>query len=300
MDTLVDVDGIHFTWSTTPVLHGVDLALCAGELCCLLGPNGTGKTTLVENILGTVSPQAGTIRVLGENPRSATGAFWSKIGLVQQSSSDHPKWRVNDLLEWTRLLHESVGAPTRPTDELLHAVGLTDTAQSPLSRLSGGQRRRVDFALALLARPSLLVLDEPTTGLDPVSKAQVHDIVGAALDEGTAVLYTTHDLAEAQKMATRIAIMNHGRIVAGGSADSILNAYSHRAQVTWEEEGTTYVHSTDQPEAFLRAIISRPIEHLTVTRPTLEDAYLALMNDDEPADTTHGRAAEEPAKEGVK
>ena len=300
MDPLVDVDGIHFAWGATPVLHGVDLTLGAGELCCLLGPNGTGKTTLVENILGTVSPQAGAVRVMGENPRSATGAFWSKIGLVQQNSSDHPKWRVKDLLEWTRLLHESVGAPTRPADELLQAVGLADKAHSPLSRLSGGQRRRVDFALALLARPGLLVLDEPTTGLDPVSKAQVHDIVGTALDEGAAVLYTTHDLAEAQKIATRIAIMNHGRIVAEGSADSILDAYSRNAQVTWDEDGTTYVHSTDQPEAFLRTILSGPIEHLTVTRPTLEEAYLALMDEDGPADEAGCSAANQPMKEGAK
>ncbi|QWW19305.1 ABC transporter ATP-binding protein [Schaalia sp. 19OD2882] len=272
----IDVRDLHFTWTTEEVLKGIDLVLEPGELLCLLGPNGTGKTTLVENILGSVAPDSGSVRVLGVDPRKAPAAFWSRIGLVQQNWSDHPKWPVREQLEWIRVLHSAAGA-TRSVEEVLSAVGLADKARSKLSSLSGGQRRRIDFAAALISDPEVLILDEPTTGLDPVSKAEIHDLVADCVDRGAAVVYTTHDLAEAHKIASVITIMRDGRIAVTGTADQILAAHSHCTEVTWVEDGRTHVHSTETPEEFLRELLRREVHELTVTRPTLEDAYLALM-----------------------
>ncbi|MDO4258096.1 MAG: ABC transporter ATP-binding protein [Actinomycetaceae bacterium] len=277
MPPLVEVTDLHFRWDKEEVLRGLSMTMESGQLTCLLGPNGAGKTTLVENLLGSVRPDRGTVAVLGHNPTSAPPSFWPQIGLVQQSWSDHPKWRVHEHLEWIRTHLASVTS-TRTVMEVLEAVGLPEKAKERISSLSGGQRRRMDFAAAILSQPKVLILDEPTTGLDPISKAQIHDLVSDCLDHGAAVLYTTHDLAEAHKISSRITIMKDGVFAISGTADEILAQHSQSVEITWVEDGRSFVHSTETPEAYLRTLLQRDIHHLSVTRPTLEDAYIAIMN----------------------
>ncbi|CED90670.1 ABC transporter ATP-binding protein [Actinomyces succiniciruminis] len=269
--------GVDFAYGKNPVLHDVSLTVQPGEVVCLLGPNGVGKTTLVENLLGSLRPHAGSVRVFGTDPRRASAAFWARIGLVQQNWTDHSKWRVKDQLEWIRSMQLTASARVATVAEVLEAVGLADKSDSRLSRLSGGQRRTLDFAAALLGRPELLILDEPTTGLDPASKARLHDLIMERVDDDATVLMTTHDLSEAERLASRVVIMAAGRIIADGTVVELRERFSSEAEVTWMQDGVRHVHATSSPERFLQRLDLDAISGLMVTRPTLEEAYLALV-----------------------
>ncbi len=278
MPPVITVENLEFSYGAAPVLRGLDLSVEAGEVVCLLGPNGVGKTTLVENLLGSLTPTSGTVRVLGTDPRRAGADFWARIGLVQQNWTDHPKWRVKDQLEWIRSVQLTAASRVIGVDEVLDAVGLADKADSRLSRLSGGQRRTVDFAAALMAAPELLVLDEPTTGLDPVSKARLHDLILARVDEDATIVMTTHDLAEAERLASRVLIMNEGRIIADGTVTALRERLDRGAEITWIEGGAHHVHTTRSPERFVKGLDLDAVTGLTITRPTLEETYLSLVN----------------------
>ena len=278
MPPVITVENLEFSYGIAPVLRGLDLSVEAGEVICLLGPNGVGKTTLVENLLGSLTPTSGTVRVLGTDPRRAGADFWARVGLVQQSWTDHPKWRVKDQLEWIRSVQLTAASRVSGVAEVLDAVGLADKADSRLSRLSGGQRRTVDFAAALMAAPELLVLDEPTTGLDPVSKARLHDLILARVDEDATIVMTTHDLAEAERLASRVLIMNEGRIIADGTVTALRERLDRGAEITWIEGGARHVHTTRSPERFVKGLDLDAVTGLTITRPTLEETYLSLVN----------------------
>jgi len=278
MPPVITVENLEFSYGTAPVLRGLDLSVEAGEVVCLLGPNGVGKTTLVENLLGSLTPTSGTVRVLGTDPRRAGADFWARIGLVQQNWTDHPKWRVKDQLEWIRSVQLTAASRVIGVDEVLDAVGLADKADSRLSRLSGGQRRTVDFAAALMAAPELLVLDEPTTGLDPVSKARLHDLILARVDENATIVMTTHDLAEAERLASRVLIMNEGRIIADGTVTALRERLDRGAEITWIEGGAHHIHTTRSPERFVKGLDLDAVTGLTITRPTLEETYLSLVS----------------------
>ena len=278
MPPVITVENLEFSYGTAPVLRGLDLSVEAGEVVCLLGPNGVGKTTLVENLLGSLTPTSGTVRVLGTDPRRAGADFWARIGLVQQNWTDHPKWRVKDQLEWIRSVQLTAASRVSGVAEVLDAVGLADKADSRLSRLSGGQRRTVDFAAALMAAPELLVLDEPTTGLDPVSKARLHDLILARVDDDATIVMTTHDLAEAERLASRVLIMNEGRIIADGTVTALRERLDRGAEITWIEGGAHHIHTTRSPERFVKGLDLDAVTGLTITRPTLEETYLSLVN----------------------
>ena len=278
MPPVITVENLEFSYGAAPVLRGLDLSVEAGEVVCLLGPNGVGKTTLVENLLGSLTPTSGTVRVLGTDPRRAGADFWARIGLVQQNWTDHPKWRVKDQLEWIRSVQLTAASRVIGVDEVLDAVGLADKADSRLSRLSGGQRRTVDFAAALMAAPELLVLDEPTTGLDPVSKARLHDLILARVDENATIVMTTHDLAEAERLASRVLIMNEGRIIADGTVTALRERLDRGAEITWIEGGAHHIHTTRSPERFVKGLDLDAVTGLTITRPTLEETYLSLVS----------------------
>lgn len=248
-----------------------------GEVVCLLGPNGVGKTTLLENIVGTLTPTAGRVRVFGQDPRRVKAGFWSRVGLVQQNWSDHPKWRVKDQLAWIGAIHETNRPAAISVEQALELVSLGDKESQKISSLSGGERRRLDFAAALIGGPELLLLDEPTTGLDPVSKTQMHDVIMDRVDRSTTVLMTTHDLAEAEKLASRIIILGEGKVLANGSPMQLRSAHLGTAEVSWVADGVRNVHATEAPEEFLQGLPLDSISELTVTRPTLEDAYLSIV-----------------------
>ena len=277
MTRVIEIDGLAFSYGAKKVLGGVDLHVDPGEVVCLLGPNGVGKTTLLENIVGTLTPTAGRVRVFGQDPRRVKAGFWSRVGLVQQNWSDHPKWRVKDQLAWIGAIHETNRPAAISVEQALELVSLGDKESQKISSLSGGERRRLDFAAALIGGPELLLLDEPTTGLDPVSKTQMHDVIMDRVDRSTTVLMTTHDLAEAEKLASRIIILGEGKVLANGSLMQLRSAHLGTAEVSWVADGVRNVHATEAPEEFLQGLPLDSISELTVTRPTLEDAYLSIV-----------------------
>ena len=278
MPPVITTESLEFSYGEVPVLRGLDIRVGAGEVVCLLGPNGVGKTTLVENLLGSLAPTSGRVRVFGTDPRQAGAGFWAKVGLVQQSWTDHAKWRVKDQLEWIRSVQLTAAERVGTVVEVLGAVGLSDKADSRLSRLSGGQRRTIDFAAALLASPELLILDEPTTGLDPVSKARLHDLILARVDDDATIVMTTHDLSEAERLASRVLIMNEGRIIADGTVTALRERLDRGAEITWIEGGAHHVHTTRSPERFVKGLDLDAVTGLTITRPTLEETYLSLVS----------------------
>ncbi|MFD6053792.1 ABC transporter ATP-binding protein [Agromyces sp. NPDC060279] len=282
---VVEVHGLRLRYGARTVLDGIDFRLDRGEVVALLGPNGAGKTTTIEVLEGFRQPDAGQVRVLGESPETAGDAWRARIGVVLQSWRDHARWRVGPLLEQFATLYEPFAASTgrRPHDvgELLDLVGLGGHRGALVRSLSGGQRRRLDVAIGLIGRPELLFLDEPTTGFDPVARHEFHELIHALSDfDDTTVLLTTHDLAEAEKIAGRILILDRGAIVADGSPAELARAVPGASEISWRENGVRQVHSAADAEPFVRELLARTdvtVTELVVRAQTLEETYLAMI-----------------------
>jgi ABC-2 type transport system ATP-binding protein len=283
--SVVRVRGLRMRYGDHDVLDGLDLDVHRGEVVVLLGPNGAGKTTTVEILEGFRRPSAGTVEVFGVDPLHADEAWRARVGVVLQSWRDHARWTPRTLVDHLGAYYApfAVGGQVRPvpTDELLDLVGLTEAADQRIITLSGGQRRRLDVAVGIVGGPELLFLDEPTSGFDPQAKREFHELVHRLADlDGTTVLLTTHDLAEAEKLADRILILAGGRIVADGSADELARRVRGSAEVRWTQDGRRTVHATSDATAFVRQLLSEHpagIEDLEVRRASLEDTYLELV-----------------------
>ncbi|GAA1004450.1 MULTISPECIES: ABC transporter ATP-binding protein [Streptomyces] len=285
-DTVIDVRDLRMRYRTQEVLKGVDFTARRGEVVVLLGPNGAGKTTTIEILEGFRMRSAGDVTVLGTDPARGDERWRARLGIVLQSWRDHGKWRVRELLAHLGAYYApySTAQVQRPwdIDELLAAVGLTEQADKRISTLSGGQRRRLDVAVGIVGRPELLFLDEPTTGLDPEARNEFHDLVRGLANESTTVLLTTHDLAEAEKLADRILILAGGRIVADGSAEELSRRISAEATVRWTRDGQPYEESTAEPTRFVRRLFEEygdAIGGLEVRRASLEDTYLTMVRE---------------------
>lgn len=296
-DVVVEVRDLRMRYGSTDVLHGVDLHIRRGEVLALLGPNGAGKTTTLEILEGFRKRSAGDVRVLGVDPDQGDEAWRARVGVVLQSWRDHGKWRVREFVDHLGKYYApySTAARKRPydTDELVGLVGLTDVADTPANRLSGGQRRRLDVAVGIVGRPELLFLDEPTVGFDPEARQEFHDLVHRLSDfDNTSIVLTTHDLDEAEKLSDRIFVLLGGRIAAEGTAAELARQVSGKAEVRYSRDGEFYVHSTDDATGYLRGLLAQcgDVEDLEVRRASLEDVYLAMVRDFEA-----GRAVDMPA-----
>lgn len=282
---VVRVADLRMRYGDHDVLTGVDLEVARGEVVVLLGPNGAGKTTTIEILEGFRRPSAGRVEVLGEDPLDADEAWRSRVGVVLQSWRDHARWTPRALLGHLGAFYRPYSTDERPrplaTDEVLEVVGLTAAADQRIITLSGGQRRRLDIGAGIIGRPELLFLDEPTAGFDPQARRDFHELIHRLTDlEQTTVLLTTHDLAEAEKLADRILILAGGRIVADGSAQALSRRIRRRAEVRWARNGQRFVHAADDATAFVRTLLAEHpagIEDLEVRRASLEDTYLELV-----------------------
>ena len=196
---------------------GVSLDVPGGQLVAVLGPNGAGKTTTLEILEGFITPTAGTVRVLGVDPRRGDRRWRARIGLVLQSTSLDAELTVRDTLSVFAGLYP---AP-RPVGEVLELVDLADDAETRVGALSGGQRRRVDVAIGIIGRPEVLFLDEPTTGLDPEARRRAWTAVQNLTATGTTVMLTTHYIDEAEHLASRLVLLAAGRVVADTTPEGL-------------------------------------------------------------------------------
>lgn len=280
----VSVRNLQKRYAGRDVLAGIDLDIAAGETYALLGPNGAGKSTTIEVLEGIRRAGSGEVRVLGEDPLSASRSWRSRIGIVAQSTGDLGPYTPRELIAHFGSLYPN----PRGVDEVLGLVGLQDRASVRASKLSGGQQRRLDVALGIVGRPELLFLDEPTTGFDPEARRQFWEMLEGLTGEGTAILLTTHYLDEAARLARRVGVLTGGKIVAEAPPAELGGAEARVPLVSWRDSsGSLQEKRTHEPAALIAKLRSEAIEagtpggepaELEVRRPTLEEIYLELID----------------------
>ena len=298
----IRVRGLRKAYGSKVVLDGLDLDIPAGSISALLGPNGAGKTTTV-NILSTlVAPDGGTVRVAGHDPAREPDAVRAAIGVTGQFSAvDGLLTGTENLLLMADLHHLARAEGRRQARELLARFDLVEAADRPAATYSGGMRRRLDLAMGLVGHPRVLFLDEPTTGLDPRTRRALWDMIRELAAVGVTVLLTTQYLEEADQLADRIAVLDHGRIVAAGTADELkgmvpgghvrlrfsdaarfgaaarvlTGAVRHDAALALQVASGGSVHELRTLLADLDRL-GVEVEHLSVHTPDLDDVFLAL------------------------
>ena len=210
---VLSVDNVKKTFGDVTAVDGASFAAKEGTVLALLGPNGAGKTTTIEMCEGFTRPTSGTITVLGENPATHPQRVRDRIGIMLQGGGSYSGVKVIEMLK----LSASYNANPHDPEWLMALLGLEGVANTTYRRLSGGQKQRLSLALALIGRPELVFLDEPTAGMDAQSRNAVWDIVSALKRDGTTIVLTTHLMDEAESLADDIVIMDHGKVVAEGS-----------------------------------------------------------------------------------
>lgn len=273
---LVHVQDLQKSYGGTPAVDGISFDIAEGETFALLGPNGAGKSTTVEILEGYRDRSGGVASVLGVDPQHGGLAWKAQLGIVLQSTGESGNVTVLE-----QLTHFA-GYYPRPRDvgEVLEAVGLAGKAKSRISKLSGGQRRRVDVALGIIGRPRLLFLDEPTTGFDPEARRQFWGLVNQLKAEGTTILLTTHYLDEAATLADRAGVIAGGKLLDIGPIDAIGGQEAKVPLVRWRQDGAVREVRTTEPAALaarLYAEVGGEVPGLEITRPSLEDIYLDLV-----------------------
>ncbi len=271
----VHIRGLRKSYGRLQAVCDLDLDVAYGEVVAILGPNGAGKSTTIEILEGHRRRDAGDVQVLGEDPGTADRDWRSRIGIVLQDASDFGTLTVAETM---RMFAQCYGR-ARPPEDVLDLVGLSEKSDARVRTLSGGQRRRLDVALGIIASPELLFMDEPTTGFDPEARRQFWDLIKLLAADGTTIVLTTHYLEEAAALADRVAVIAAGRLVAVDTPHRLTAAAHTTATVRWFERGLERVVHTEHPTEFIRAqaVGGGELTGLTVTRPSLEDAYLRLI-----------------------
>jgi ABC-2 type transport system ATP-binding protein len=301
-EVVIDVSDLHVHYGPLEAVRGVDLRIERGEVFAFLGPNGAGKTTTVETLEGYRRRSAGQVTVLGVDPQHAGSSWRARIGVVLQESEPERDLTVSECLQ----LYAGYYPAPRSVEETLALVGLADRAGAIAGRLSGGQRRRLEVALALIGDPELLFLDEPTTGFDPSARRAAWDMISGLRSLGVTVFLTTHYMDEAEHLADRVAVIADGRIVAEGTPGTLAGRERAAAEIRFSlpaamaredlpvevekavtgRNGDQLVLSAPVPLAVLGPLVrwaeerGADLADLEVRRPSLEDVYLALTAPD--------------------
>jgi ABC-2 type transport system ATP-binding protein len=299
MNTAIEVSALTMSYAGRQVLRRVDFDVRSGEVFCLLGPNGAGKTTTVEILEGFRQRTGGTVSVLGMDPQAQPARLRERIGIVLQECGFPRQARVAELIDSWRGYYRS----PRELADLLNVVELTEDRNALVKRLSGGQRRRLDLALALAGDPDLIFLDEPTTGFDPESRRRCWAAIENLRTLGKTIVLTTHYLDEAERLADRVAILQHGRIQVAGTVRQVARQARIKAKIKFTAPPRVLDGSVPPPAALdvavrgdlavcyaehsanaLRELLNwaaandlGDLDDLSVETPTLEDAYLQLV-----------------------
>ncbi|RBM20501.1 ABC transporter ATP-binding protein [Streptomyces sp. PT12] len=274
---MLEVNELTKRYDEVRALDGFTLDVAAGEIVGLVGHNGAGKTTLVEMVSGLLQPDSGTVLVGGRPPADTRG----EIGISPQHIALYRPLTVREHLALYGGIAGIRGAALREAiDELAVALQLTSFIDRRAGLLSGGQQRRTQAATALIHRPSLLLLDEPTAGADPETRQALLDVVKQRAGEGTAVVYTTHYLAELMDLDATIAVAAKGRVIARGTSAELLEGLPGEVRVT-AADGEVHVSSQDPTGTLLEILgsVRRPVESVELRHPTLDDLYHSLAAD---------------------
>jgi ABC-2 type transport system ATP-binding protein len=283
-EAAISVRDLRKSYGPVEAVRGLSFEVQRGEVFGLLGPNGAGKTSTVEILEGYRNRSGGDVSVLGFDPERGDRELKQRVGIVLQSVGFYPRATVRESVE------QMAGFYPHPRDvrETIALVGLDGKEDQRANRLSGGQQRRLDLALALVGDPELIFLDEPTTGFDPAARRAAWEVIRSLRALGKTLLLTTHYLDEAQELADRVAIVKDGVIVAEGPPAS-LSAARSSYRVTWLQDGQRREIETDDPTDLLHRLTGEALERgerlegLSVSRPSLEDVYLELTADEESA-----------------
>ncbi|MBO3085302.1 ATP-binding cassette domain-containing protein [Cellulomonas fengjieae] len=283
MSAVVITRGLRKSYGDLTVLDGVDLDVGTGEVLALLGPNGAGKTTLVRILSTLLRPDAGTASVAGRDVLREPAQVRAAISLTGQFAAvDDLLTGVENLHLMAKLAHLGRAEVRTRSAELLELFDLTDAGRRVVKTYSGGMRRRLDLAVGLLARPQVVFLDEPTTGLDPRSRNDLWDVIRSVVAAGTTVLLTTQYLEEADQLADRVAVIDHGRVIANGTAPELKRAVGSAHVELRLRDGREERVVTDGSVADVRRILGDierrgvDVEHWEVRSPTLDDVFLTL------------------------
>jgi ABC-2 type transport system ATP-binding protein len=299
MQPAVEVKDLHKTYGDFEAVGGIDFEVNSGEVFGLLGPNGAGKTTTVEILEGLRSRTSGDVKVLGYDPAVEVLSLKNRIGVCLQATNLPDKVRVHEALEWFAAFYS-----TRADCEgLLQRLQLSEKRNEFYSRLSGGQKQRVALALAMVNEPQMLFLDEPTTGLDPQVRLEIHELIKELRDNRRTILLTTHYIEEAERLCDRVAIIDQGKIIAIGTPREIQQSTlgQSRIEIATEQPIATVIptfqdaerHILSDDKKLLTIYSVRPartvpdlvkwidqqglgLEDIHLKRPTLEDAFIEL------------------------
>ncbi|WP_430331078.1 ABC transporter ATP-binding protein [Rhodococcus sp. ACT016] len=288
----VRLAGVHKSFGQVHAVRGLDLTVHPGEVVAFLGPNGAGKTTTVDMILGLAQPSSGTVEVFGTTPRDAISR--GLVSAVMQTGGLLPELTVGETIQLTASLYPF----SRPVDEVLRRAGILDIASRPVRKCSGGQQQRLRFAMALLPDPALLLLDEPTAGMDVEGRREFWSAIRTDADAGRTVVFATHYLEEADAYADRIVLVRRGQIVADGTAAEVKAMATGRvlratvpgadaellqsipAADAVELRGETLVvHSSDTDAVARHLLTCTAARDLEIVSRGLEDAFIALTTD---------------------
>jgi ABC-2 type transport system ATP-binding protein len=291
--TAITVDDVRKSYGDLKAVDGVSFSVDEGEFFGILGPNGAGKTTTLEIIEGLRQPDGGTVRLLGQEPWPRNTALLPRIGVQLQATAFFDKLSAREQLVTFASLY---GVSAARADEMLELVGLTDKAGTREDKLSGGQRQRLSIACALIHDPDIVFLDEPTAALDPQARRNLWDVLRAIQDRGKTILYTTHYLDEAEILCDRVAIMDHGRILALDPPATLVRGLDAPTRVILERgpltepdakalpgadevivDDVSLTITTREPADLLSALAERrALVGLQVRTATLEDVFLEL------------------------
>jgi len=276
---VIEVRGLRKSYASFEAVCGIDLTISKGEIFSLLGPNGAGKTTTVEILEGFRTRDAGEVKVLGFDPATqgrASREWRNRIGIVLQSTSDAGDLTVSETISHFSGYYSN---PRNP-EEVISAVGLEEKSKDLIRNLSGGQRRRLDVALGIIGNPELLFLDEPTTGFDPEARRAFWSLIDGLRNDGTTIVLTTHYLDEAEALADRVAVINHGQIIEVSTPQQLGGRSTSKALVQWRDNGELKSEETENPTGLVSTLTTQfagEIPELSVTRPSLEDIYLKMI-----------------------